>query len=135
MGLKEKRAIENFKEKQLAQLLSSVEGAAGYKVPVNVKWEELAEEGMDHMYNDNLPKVYFEPLVAALSKITVDDLGKKALQGSLKSIVMSNSANRDNWMNIAYADGVLTLDLAPCVNVDDIETRAEAIENILSENL
>ena len=60
MGLTERRAAKDFQDKHYPQLLAEIKAVAG-DVPVEVMWEELAEAGYSHLYNDSWPELYFKP--------------------------------------------------------------------------
>lgn len=87
MGLAERRAAERWKNDYYPDWKARIDQAAGFDVPVEVSWEQLAEEDYADSYAEFFPKVYFEPLVLALSAITVDDMGKDAIREGLSKIV------------------------------------------------
>lgn len=78
MGLAERRAVEQFKNDEWPGWKAQIDQAAGFEIPVDVAWDQLAVEDYAHSYASFFPKVYFEPLIEALNAITVDDLGKSA---------------------------------------------------------
>ncbi len=136
MGLKERRAQKDFEETKYPGLLDNVKTALGFEVPIEVKWETLAIDGSSHLYDECWPKVYFEPLSAALKSICADDMGKEALQGTLKNIVIQNTADCSNGSRwAAFADGVITLDHKPTTNVDNIKERTDSLTTLLENSL
>ncbi len=136
MGLAERRAVKEFETKRFPQLKKDIDEAAGFEVPVTVQWETLTLEGESHLYDECWPKVYFEPLIAALKSITADDMGKEALKASLKKIEIQNRAGTSYGDRIASFDGgVLLLDHQPHTNVDDVKDRTDGIRTLLESKL
>lgn len=136
MGLAERRGVKDFETKHLAAWQQKVEGAAKMSVPVEVKWETLALDGESHLYEECWPKVYFQPLIAALESITRDDLGKDALTATLKKIIVQNTADvsyGDRWAT--FEGGVLTLDHKPTTNVDSVKERTDGLVALLEKSL
>jgi hypothetical protein len=79
--------------------------------------------------------VYFQPLVSALTAITSDELGQQALQEGLARIVITNSDQYASPLGFSFSDGVLIIDHKPASNVDDIDDRAQGLQNLLEANL
>lgn len=135
-GLKEKRAIQDFQNNDYPTLLKEIQAAAGFDVSVKVNWDELAEENMSHLYKESFPKVYFLPVIGALQKICSDDLGKKALQGSLKEIIIKNDGTNFNPDKVAqFKDGILTINHQPTTNISDSAKREKGIVKVLEQAL
>src|SRR5215469_3742585 len=124
MGLAERRAVEQFKNDVYPSWKSQIDEAAGFDVPVEVAWDQLAVDEYASSYAEFFPKVYFEPLVAALKAITVDDIGKSAARDGLKKIVIKNTGDFYSTSGFSFADGVLIIDHRPHANVDYGEERA-----------
>lgn len=139
MGLAEKRAAKEFQEKRYPGFKKEIDEAAGFEVPVEVKWEQLAEDGMVHLYDECWTKVYFRPLIDALKAITVDDMGKEALKESLKSILIRNEADNsyggDRIAKFDKTSGVLAIDHKPFSNVDDYKDMKEGIQKTIEDSL
>jgi hypothetical protein len=135
MGLQEKRAIEEFKTGAFLTCKKNVETALGLGPEWDIQWDTLASEGKAQLVSDSLPKVFFEPLVKAFGKIGSDNLGKEALKGSIKKIVIKNVAGV--WGENAYSfeDGILTVDHLPTTNIDDVEQRCEFLTKLLESKL
>jgi hypothetical protein len=136
MGLAERRAAKQFETSQFPQLKKKIDEAAHFEVPVEVKWETLATEGSSHLYEECWPKVYFKPLADAFSAICIDDMGRDALKGSLKKVIIQNTqdVSYSSYM-VSFVDGVLTLDHLPTTNVDDVDDRKKAIQTKLESAL
>jgi hypothetical protein len=136
MGLAERRAAKNFTDNLFPGFKKQIDEAAHFDVPIDVKWDTLQADGMADGYAENWAKVYFQPLVTALKAITIDDLGKEALKGGLKKIVIENKSGvyyGDRWATLQ--DGVLTLDHEPCTNVDNVDERATGLQQVLEKGL
>ena len=136
MGLAERRAAKQFEDEVFPGLVKDIQAAAGFAVPVEVVWEGLMADGYDHMYGEAWPKVYFTPLIAALKKITIDEMGKGALKDGLKKILIQNTKGNYSGSSVAaFEGGVLTLDHEPMSNIDDIADRTKGIQKVLEAKL
>jgi hypothetical protein len=135
MGLAERRAVERFKSDDYPEWKARIDQATGFEVPVEVTWEELAAEEYASSYASFFPKVYFEPLVDALTAITVDEIGKSAVRDGLNKIVVRNTDQYSNTRGFAFEEGVLTIDHKPHTNVDDGDERAKGLRRILEAGL
>lgn len=136
MGLKERRVVKNFQDTKFPEIRKRIEGAAGFEVEMDIDWDRLSEDDMGHMFDENIPQVYFEPLILAFQKICIDDMGKEALKAGLKKVVIKNqSGNYYPDSAISFTGGVLTVDHLPNSNVGDVKARADKIEDIISRSL
>ena len=136
MGMVERRAVAEFQERYYPALLKKVHAAAGYPVPVEVKWDTLALDKEADKYNTHWPDMYFEPLVAGLGRINKDDMGRAAIKEGIKKIVIQNESNiknADRWA--VLKDGVLTLDHLPTTNVQDRVLRGDKLGLMLEQKL
>ena len=136
MGMVERRAVAEFQERYYPALLKKVHAAAGYPVPVEVKWDTLALDKESDKYNTHWPDMYFEPLVAGLGRINKDDMGRAAIKAGIKKIVIqneNNNKNPDRWA--VLKDGVLTLDHLPTTNVQDRVLRGDKLGLMLEQKL
>jgi hypothetical protein len=75
--------------------------------------------------------VYFEPLIAALAAVAVDDLGRTALAEQLRGVTVRSSGTR----RVTFEAGELTLDYDAVANLDDGAERKAEIQAILERNL
>jgi hypothetical protein len=135
MGLAERRGAERFKNDDYPGWKSRIDQAAGFDVPVEVAWDELAVEDYADSYAEFFPKVYFQPLVDALGAVTIDELGSRALREGLAKIVIRNTGSFYSASGIAFSDGVLTIDHQPHVNVDYGNERTKALQRTLESGL
>ena len=135
MGLAERRILKSFQETTFPELTEQVNQAAGTKLDYSVNWNQLAEAGSSHLYEESWPQIYFDPLMKALKGITVDDMGKEAVQRGLEKVVIRNQEgcySADCWAN--FTEGVLTLD-HQLANVSDVNARAAALQEVLEKGL
>ena len=135
IGLGERRIIQSFQENMFPQLTEQANEAAGTLLDYEVNWNQLASAGSSHLYEESWPQLYFEPLIQALEGITVDDLGKEAVQQGLQKVVIRNQEDcysPDCWAN--FTNGTLTLD-HQLANVSDVDARAKALQAVLENGL
>jgi hypothetical protein len=135
MGLAERRAVERFKTGDYPGWKARIDEAARFEVPVEVLWEELAVNDYADDYADFFPKVYFQPLVDALTAVTIDELGTTAARDGLRKVVIRNTGQYYSTSGFAFTDGVLTIDHQPNSNVDYGEERAKGLRQILESGL
>ena len=136
MGLAEKRVAKEFQDGPFLEWQKKINEAAGITVAVEVKWEQLMEDGMSHMFLEAWPKVYFEPIVSGLQSICADAMGKEAIQGALKKIeiVNENSIYYGDRCS-SFAAGVLKIDHQPFSNLDDTKDRIKGVIKTLENSL
>lgn len=136
MGLAERRAAKEFEVGQFPEWKRKIEAAAGFPVELVIDFEKLALPDYAHLYADAWPKVYFEPLVAGLTEICKDAMGKDALKGALKKIEIVNVGDiyyGDRWAS--FSDGVLRLDHQPFSNIDYVNERTKGLVECLEKAL
>jgi hypothetical protein len=138
MGIAERRAAKDFETRRLPELKKQIDAAAGFEVPLELKWETIAQDGYANDYDMFFTNVYFKPLVQALQAIAIDDMGKEALKGALKKVIIQNTKENGNPFDMpSFADGVLTLDHSPSSNWSDMNVsgRVRAIQEKLEKHL
>ncbi len=135
MGLAERRSAERFKNEDYPGWKSQIDEAAGFDVPVEVNWDELAVADYASSYADFFPQVYFQPLVDALNAVGVDEMGQSALREGLSKIVIRNTDQFYSTSGISFTDGVLTFDHKPYTNIGDGEERAKGLRQTLESGL
>jgi hypothetical protein len=135
MGLTERRAVEQFKNDDYPDWKAKIDNVAGFDVSIEVKWEELAVNDYASDYADFFANVYFQPLVDALTGITIDELGRTALRDGLKTIIVRNTGGFYSTSGITFTDGVLTFDHQPHVNIGDVEERTKGLQQTLESGL
>jgi hypothetical protein len=139
MGLAERRAVKEFQDTVFPQWKQNIDAALGFDVPVDVDWTSLQIEGETHLYGECWPKVFFEPLVAALANVGRDDMGKEALKSSLKKITIKHNPDvcygSDGYGFATWDQGTLALQHAAHTNVDSVADRTQGIVTTLEKNL
>jgi hypothetical protein len=131
MGLVERRAAKAFQDDAYPALLARIEAAAGHSVAVEIDWASLQTEGEAHLYAEAWPKVFFEPLIAALEGVAIDDLGRDALAESLHTIRIGDAGTR----GVSFAAGQLTVHYDAVANLDDGDERRAEIQKVLERHL
>jgi hypothetical protein len=135
MGLAERRGAEKFRTDEYPGWKSRLDQAAGFDLPVEVAWAELAADGFADRYSEFFAQVYFEPLVSALAAVTIDDMGREALRAGLTKVVVRNSGQYASYIGFGFADGVLTIDHRSEANIDYGDERAKQLTRLLEANL
>ena len=136
MGLKEKRIIKAFQTEHYPALEAEINEAAGYAVPMDIKWDTLMENRFSHIYHHTFPKIYFQPLIEAFKAICVDEMGAELLRAGLKNVVIVNENNEHSLGKaITFEDGVLKINHSPVINADNIEDKANRIIELLENKL
>lgn len=135
MGLAERRSAERFKNEDYPGWKSRIDEAAGFDVPIEVAWEELAVPDYADRYAEYFPDVYFTPLLDAFGAIAADDMGKEALRQGVTQVVVRNSGEYFSSSGISFTDGVLLFDHKSDTNTHHVEERTKAIQALLEANL
>jgi len=136
MGLNERRTTHDFQTNELPGLQAQVDEAAGFKVPIEVHWDNLTPEGEAHLYSESWKAVYFKPLIAALKSVAKDDMGREALKTGLHRVVIDNASGNyypDKWAKLEA--GTLTLDHEPITNVGEVEPRTARLVSVIESSL
>lgn len=136
MGIAEKRAVEEAKTKYFDTFQKDVNAAVGTDVAVEVDWSSLAVDGYAHVLEEGVNKIFFESTLKAIKAVGADAMGKEALQGGLKKIVIKNTDKTSSPRNAySFDGGVLTIDHRPASNVEDISQRADELKELLESKL
>ncbi len=135
MGLAERRASKDFQDKQFVELKKEIEKAAGFAVPLDISWDQLAKDGQSHLYADSWPELYFKPLIESFRQIARDDMGREALAAGLKKIEIRNAKGAYSPHSaISFENGTLTID-HDLSNVGDTADRTKYIVEIVEKGL
>jgi len=87
MGLAEKRWAQDRKKNDEPQFVSQIQAITGTKASVDIDWEGFSSNLDDSQYI--VDQQYGLPnLLNALKEVCEDDLGKEAVKGSLKKVVI-----------------------------------------------
>lgn len=133
MGLQERRALKKFEDETFPKLRARIDEAAGFEVPIAVKWETLAEEDYSHLYEEAFDKVFFKPLWMAVKGVCIDDMGRDALREGLKTVKIQGAGSGE----VTFNKGVLSITFNPVANLDEpqVKERAQTIQDALEKGL
>ena len=135
MGLAERRAAKEFQDKNYPALQAEIHKAAGFPITIEINWDQLAEEGMAHLYKDSWPDLYFKPVVEAFRQIARDDMGKEALKAGVKKVEIRNSKGSSSpHTAISFSDSTLQID-HKLSNVGDTKDRTKYIVEVVEKAL
>jgi len=136
MGLAEKRAIKEFQDTIYPGLTKELHDVCGFAVDIEIQWETVTQDGMGHMFNESLTKVYFQPVIEAMKEICVDDMGREALKDGLKKLVFCNTKGTYLASEaISFEGGVLQVDHEPYSNLNHLDERRKRIVELVSSAL
>ncbi|HTJ66763.1 MAG TPA: hypothetical protein VL551_04475 [Actinospica sp.] len=135
MGLAERRSVERFKNEDYPGWKARIDEAAGFDVPIEVTWEELAVPDYADQYAEYFPQVYFQPLLDALGAVGADDMGKEALREGVTKVVVRNTDTYFSESGISFAGGVLTIDHKSDTNTHHVAERTKALQSVLEAGL
>ena len=141
LALPERRGIQAYQASTLPELQRRINEAAGFEVPLQVQWEAIAGRGQGASYNepDYWTNVIFVPLAEALKEVGADDMGRKALKDSLKTVVVTydkDTAPASAYeRGVSFKGGVLTINFQPYANTSDVKDRTAAIRKVLEAGL
>ncbi len=135
MGLAERRIVKNFETNVLPGLKQQIDEAAGFDVPIEVKWDTLTkDDAYSGSWTESWPTLYFQPVIIAFKNICIDDMGKEALVSHLKKVIIQDVRDVYGAEWVTFEDGALTLDHRFC-NVDDVDTRVQSLQTTLEKAL
>ncbi|HEU0029391.1 MAG TPA: hypothetical protein VFQ53_02075 [Kofleriaceae bacterium] len=135
MGLAERRASKDFQDKHFPELRNEIHKVAGFPVPIEVNWDQLAVEGQTDYYKEAWTEIFFKPVIEALRSIGRDDMGKEALKGGLKKIEFRNSSGSYSPHSaISFTNGTIMID-HELSNVGDTKDRTKYLIEIVEKGL
>ena len=141
LTLPQRRAIKEYQDTKYTAEQKDIETAAGFSVPVEVKWGAIAKPGEAESYlqDDYWTNIFFVPLTKALKQVTADEMGAKALKDKLKKIVITydkDTAPVSTYdKGVTFDGGTLTINFEPFSNSGDIDARVKSIADGLSAKL
>jgi hypothetical protein len=135
MGLAERRATKEFQDKNLPELTKEIQKQAGFEVPIEINWEQLAVDGQSSAYKEYWTEVFFKPVIEALRQISRDDMGKEALKGGVKRIEFRNSSGHYSPSSaISFEGGTIVID-HDYTNIGDVKDRTQYLIEIVEKGL
>jgi len=135
MGLAERRATKEFQDKQFPELRNEIHKLAGFPVPIEVAWEQLAVEGQTEYYKEYWTEVFFKPVIEGLRQIGRDEMGREALKSGLKKIEFRNSSGYYSpGSAISFQGGQLVID-HDYSNLGDTKERTKHLVEMVEKGL
>jgi len=135
MGLAERRAIKEFQDKQFTELRNEIHKLAGFAVPIEVQWDQIAVEGQVDYYREAWTEIFFKPVIEGLRQIGRDDMGKEAIKAGLKKVEFRNSAGSSSPSSaISFVSGALVIDHS-LSNVGDTKDRTKYVVELVEKGL
>lgn len=141
LGLAERRAIKAYQDSKFCEMQIAINEAAGLEVKLTVDWDKIAIPDEAPRFQEDFfwTRIYFEPVIQALQAITIDEMGKEALNAGLKEIRITydeGTAPASNYpAGLAFENHLLSINWRPASNADDVPDRAAAIQKLLESNL
>ena len=141
LALPDRRALKQYQETKFPEEEKSIKAAAGFDVPLEVKWEAIAKPGGGESYlqDDYWTNIFFVPLAAALKQVSSDAMGAQALKDKLKKIVITydkaTAPVSAYDKGLTFEDGTLTINFEPFSNSADKDSRTKAIKGALEAKL
>jgi hypothetical protein len=136
MGLAQKRIMAEYQEKKYPEWKKKLDDAAGFDLPIEVKWETLSDDSRDNkdLYFECFDKVYFKPLIVTIKAICADDMGKTAFREHVKKIIIDGSDGH-SYSKTTFDKGVLYIKHKPFTNVDEEKDRATGWQKMIEAKL
>ena len=136
MGLAEKRIVKAYQEGPYKTLVSEINALAGFEPEFEIDWNSLSNNSYSHIWENSFTEIYFAPIINAFKAITEDDIGKEALQETLKKIIIKDE-NDNAYANSAYSfqNGILIINHNSYTNVDNASERTEVLTKLLENQL
>jgi len=121
MGLLEKRKIKELQDVTLPERTAELTEITGGSISYDIDWASFSDdlEGLNFMDNLSCHRTNM-----ALRVICSDDLGKEAVQESLKTIKLKNVKTKPE-MQISFGDGVLEMHCAYALRTDGMYSDGE----------
>ena len=140
MGLAEKRAIEEFKTTGFTKFTDELKTITKFDVPVEVKWDELssrieASSDKKEAFNEYFDAMFAQTLLQSFKSVCADNMGREALHGALKKIVLVSGPEASYWASgFKFEGGTLTLNMS-YANVSDVKDRVKGMTELLESKL
>lgn len=130
MGLNEKRKMKELQEITLVERAAELTEICGCVISYEVDWDSFADDLEALNFVDNLS---CHRANMAFRVICADDLGKEAVQESVKSIRLKNVKSKPE-MRLAFEEGVLEMHCAYALRTDGMFSDGE-IRTLLLQRL
>lgn len=130
MGLNEKRKMKELQETSFPERTAELTEITGGTLAYDVDWDSFSDDLEALNFLDNIS---CHRTNMALRVICADDLGKEAVQESLKTIKLRNVKTKPE-MHISFGDGILEMHCAYALRTDGMFSDSE-IRNVLMKGL
>jgi len=130
MGLNERRKIKELQDTTFPERTAELTEITGGNIAYNVDWDSFADDYEALNFLDNIS---CHRTNMALRVICADDLGKEAVQESLKVIKLKNVKTKPE-MQITFGEGVLEMHCAYALRTDGMFSDGE-IRELLMKHL
>jgi len=130
MGLNERRKIKELQDTTFPERTAELAEITGGNIAYDVDWDSFADDYEALNFLDNLS---CHRTNMALRVICADDLGKEAVQESLKVIKLKNVKTKPE-MQITFGGGVLEMHCAYALRTDGMFSDGE-IRELLMKHL
>jgi hypothetical protein len=130
MGLNERRKMKELQTESFPERTAELTEITGGTIAYDVDWDSFSDdlEGLNFLDNLSCHRTNM-----ALRVICSDDLGKEAVQESLKTIKLKNVPNKAD-MKITFGNGVLEMHCAYALRTDGMYSDNE-IRAVLEKGL
>ena len=128
MGLEDKRFKKHLETETLPDIAKQLAEIAGTDIEIDIDWESFStKESMQEIEHQ-----VFGRVLESMQAVAVDDIGREALQESMKSVSVKNLESKDN-RSCTFEAGTLMLQ----TDWTDFWSifSAEDIKGILEESL
>jgi len=130
MGLNERRKIKELQDTTFPERTAELTEITGGNIAYDVDWDSFADDYEALNFLDNIS---CHRTNMALRVICADDLGKEAVQESLKVIKLKNVKTKPE-MQITFGEGVLEMHCAYALRTDGMFSDGE-IRELLMKHL
>ena len=136
MGLAEKRILKAYQEGKYQEFLKEISELGAENVEFDIDWESLPYVQMLDVLEEGLTEVYFKPILESLQAIAVDDMGKEAVQETLKKVVIKNTkTNSHASMAYKWDNGTLLIEYVCNPKMSSTAERTKLITKLLEKNM
>jgi hypothetical protein len=129
MGLAERRKIKELEDTVLPERTAELKEITGGDIHYDIDWDSFDGdlEGLNFMDNISCHRTNM-----ALRVICADDLGKEAVQESLKTIKLKNVKDKSD-MSLAFDGGVLEMHCAYAQRTDGMYSDNHIRETLMAK--
>lgn len=113
MGLRERRAIDLVKNRDIPEAQREIQTYLGTSFPLNVDWSTIEDAGEDAVFSVN--GMALKKISGAMLTASHDEFVKKEFAKAIKGVEISHVPNNSD-KNLVVADGIIHLK----VNFNDI---------------